>query len=324
MTTCRRLYGISYQRPGVVTRHYRTDFAYDQAGQPYALTYNGATYYYILNAQGDVTALVNASGTPVAEYTYSPYGEVLTATGSMAQINPLRYRGYYYDTETGFYYLQSRYYDPVIGRFINADTYVSTGQGLLGYNMFAYCNNNPVNLDDNEGQFPDVVIDGFIHNRVLDKLCAENSALSRRKTCVYYNKTDYRGGIGFCDLYNVVTGEVWELKKNSQSPTCTTAAASLQLAGYISGRLKHHPELALKYPSETVIPAGSLPPISLNGYIYNVNYWYEGNGILRYDYTKAKTDARKAVEAVVTIGAVAAMLFLVPESAPAVVTALFA
>ena len=66
-------------------------------------------------------------------------------------MNPLRYRGYYYDTETGFYYLQSRYYDPAIGRFINADALASTGQSILGYNMYAYCNNNPVMLSDPQG-----------------------------------------------------------------------------------------------------------------------------------------------------------------------------
>ena len=72
----------------------------------------------------------------------------------MAVLNPIRYRGYFYDTETGFYYLNSRYYDPEIGRFINADGYVSTGQSFLGYNMFAYCNNNPVNLQDDDAEFP--------------------------------------------------------------------------------------------------------------------------------------------------------------------------
>ena len=71
----------------------------------------------------------------------------------MAEINPLRYRGYYYDAETGFYYLQSRYYDPNTCRFINADGYASTGQGLMGYNMFAYCGNNPIMLSDPSGEF---------------------------------------------------------------------------------------------------------------------------------------------------------------------------
>ncbi len=98
-------------------------------------------------------AMVDADGTVVASYTYSPYGEVLSETGAMADINPLRYRGYYYESSIGFYYLQSRYYDPYLGRFLNADSYASTGQGLLGYNMFAYCLNNPVMGIDPTGEF---------------------------------------------------------------------------------------------------------------------------------------------------------------------------
>jgi RHS repeat-associated protein len=95
-----------------------------------------------------------------ATYSYDPWGKLLsvksaggspisaTLTTNIANVNPFRYRGYYYDSETGFYYLRSRYYDPAISRFINADEYASTGQGFIGTNMFAYCNNNPVNLTD--------------------------------------------------------------------------------------------------------------------------------------------------------------------------------
>ena len=132
------------------------DFRYDNVGYPYALIYNNgsstATYYYITNLQGDVMYLVDSNGNQVAAYTYDPYGKILSATGTMAEINPLRYRGYYYDSETGFYYLQSRYYDPNTCRFINADSYASTGQSYLGYNMFAYCGNNPINFIDYAGE----------------------------------------------------------------------------------------------------------------------------------------------------------------------------
>ena len=102
----------------------------------------------------------------IASYEYDPWGKVTSVKGSsgailsleaypnhIAHVNPIRYRGYYYDIETGFYYLQSRYYDPAISRFINADSYGSTGQGFLGTNMFAYCLNNPVNLTDPSGHF---------------------------------------------------------------------------------------------------------------------------------------------------------------------------
>ena len=96
--------------------------------------------------------LVDSSGNQVAAYLYDPFGKVLSSSGTMAEINPLRYRGYYQDNETGFYYLQSRYYDPAICRFINADSYASTGQGLVGYNAFAYCNNNSINCADQSGE----------------------------------------------------------------------------------------------------------------------------------------------------------------------------
>ena len=135
-------------------------FSYDAGGRPLSLRYTDrdgvvSEYFYVLNLQGDVIALLNSSGVLVVVYTYDAWGKVLSIEGSQAntigQLNPLRYRGYYYDNETGLYYLQSRYYDPEWGRFLNADSYVSTGQGLLGNNMFAYCLNNPVNMYDPGG-----------------------------------------------------------------------------------------------------------------------------------------------------------------------------
>ena len=134
------------------------DFFYDNSGRPFAMRQyrdstitNYDTYHYVLNAQGDVVQLNYQGDTVYAKYTYDAYSNVLTKSGSLADVNPLRYRGYYCDTETGFYYLQSRYYDPIIHRFLNADSYASTGQGFLGYNMFAYCGNNPVNAVDYSG-----------------------------------------------------------------------------------------------------------------------------------------------------------------------------
>ena len=142
------------------------DFSYDNVGMPYSLIYNNSTttttYYYITNLQGDVMYLVDSSGNEVAAYDYDPYGKVITATGAMAEINPLRYRGYYYDSETGFYYLQSRYYDPEICRFINGDKYSATATGFLGYNMFAYCNNNPIIAADYDGEWLNIVIGAVI------------------------------------------------------------------------------------------------------------------------------------------------------------------
>ena len=130
------------------------DFFYDASGLPYAMKYNGTAYYYITNLQGDVMRIVDASQNIVTSYDYDPYGKVISATGTLANINPLRYRGYVYDQETGFYYLQSRYYDPVIGRFLNADGLMSTTQKVLGHNMFAYGYNSSVNCVDPTGCCP--------------------------------------------------------------------------------------------------------------------------------------------------------------------------
>ena len=132
-------------------------FTYGADGAPLTISYGGTIYYYVTNLQGDVVAILNSSGVMVVEYTYDAWGRLLSTTGSMANTlglhNPLRYRGYVYDRETGLYYLQSRYYNPEWGRFINADGLVSTVQGLIGYNMFAYCGNNPVNRIDYTGRF---------------------------------------------------------------------------------------------------------------------------------------------------------------------------
>ena len=114
------------------------------------------TYYYPRNAQGDAVKLIDKTGATVVEYTYDTWGKLLSTTGSLAATfgaeQPFRYRGYVYDEETGWYYLQSRYYNPEVGRFISADVYLSTGQGVLGHNAYAYCGNNPVNFVDPTGE----------------------------------------------------------------------------------------------------------------------------------------------------------------------------
>ena len=152
---------------GLVTRqtggNATIDFVYDESNQPLAMKYNGKVYYYVLNAQGDVVRIVDGSRNVVASYSYDPWGKLLSSSGTLANVNPLRYRGYYYDSETGFYYLQSRYYDPEIGRFINADSYASTdATGLLSTNMFAYCENNPVMRVDPTGELFWDILDVFM------------------------------------------------------------------------------------------------------------------------------------------------------------------
>ena len=137
-------------------------FFYDQQGNRVGMAdSSNHFYYYIYNVQGDVIALADAStGKLVVTYTYDAWGKLMelkdTTANSVGTQNPFRYRGYYYDAETGLYYLQSRYYDPEVGRFINADGQLN--EGVLGYNMFAYCENNPVMRDDPTGHFWGVLL----------------------------------------------------------------------------------------------------------------------------------------------------------------------
>lgn len=137
----------------------RMHFTYDAVG-PLSVNFNGTEYFYLKNAQGDVTGLVDSTGAKVVHYTYDPWGKTWSASGTLATtlgtFNPLRYRGYVYDTETGLYYLNSRYYNPAWGRFINADTTDVLGASLdkanWDKNLFAYCDNNPIIRVDHGGQ----------------------------------------------------------------------------------------------------------------------------------------------------------------------------
>ena len=123
------------------------------------VSYNGTKYTYVHNLQGDIVGILDASGSLVVEYSYDAWGKPTAVAGGMAgtlgALNPFRYRGYVWDEESGFYYVSSRYYDPEVGRWINADGELSeVGGDIRGYNLFAYCFNNPVNMDNPTGQWP--------------------------------------------------------------------------------------------------------------------------------------------------------------------------
>ena len=140
------------------TNEQTTFFRYDESGNLISLNWNGAEYFYVLNIQGDVIFLLDEQGNVVVEYTYDAWGAPLSITGSLAATlgaaNPFRYRSYYWDSEIGLYYLQSRYYSPEWGRFVNADepsVLLLADEYLVGPNLFAYCYNNPANYSDPTG-----------------------------------------------------------------------------------------------------------------------------------------------------------------------------
>ena len=146
-------------------------FHYSSGGELIGYTYKTAEAetecILVKNQQGDVEKVIAADGTILASYTYDAWGNVLTAEGTLAQQNPIRYRGYYFDTETSLYYLQSRYYDPAVGRFINADNYATTYKTSTGANMFAYCMNSPVKGKDDGGDIGWSILVGAVVGAVV-------------------------------------------------------------------------------------------------------------------------------------------------------------
>ena len=147
---------------------YTLVYLYDEAGSPLGYRYRTPSYasgvfdgyFFEKNPQGDIIAVYNQSGTKLINYTYDAWGATTITylnggSATAAKFNPFRYRGYYFDSETGFYYLQSRYYNPTWGRFISADetSYLGVGNDILSYNLFAYCANNPIMYVDPTGTF---------------------------------------------------------------------------------------------------------------------------------------------------------------------------
>ena len=131
---------------------------YDNEDSICGIIYKDYAYYFLKNLQGDVIAITNNKGKVVASYTYDAWGVctiVSDNTGIIARVNPFRYRGYYFDQEIGLYYLQSRYYDPITGRFINTDSadVISQSSDIFDCNIYTYCRNNLINNIDTSGAF---------------------------------------------------------------------------------------------------------------------------------------------------------------------------
>ena len=143
---------ILAEKRGSTVIHYY----YDENGVA-GFEYAGQQYYYRKNLQGDIIGIYDSCGNLLGEYKYDAWGNILSQGGSnILTINPFRYRGYYYDEETGLYYLNSRYYDPETGRFISPDDVGVLDETFTqpnGLNLYAYCYNNPVMMTDPDGAF---------------------------------------------------------------------------------------------------------------------------------------------------------------------------
>ena len=219
-------------------------YTYGIGGGLLSIYYGGAHYYYLRNGQSDIIGLMDGSGATVVNYSYNAWGKVLSVTGTLASTlgadNPFRYRGYYYDTETELYYLQSRYYDPETCRFLNGDVLMSTGQGVVGYNTYVYCLNDPVNMTDVDGELAVELLRLFLdaHKAVQDDIIAKSGGTLVKEVTIDY----LSGGFGRAAIFNPATGEVWEVKHAGVSGK----RAARQLDRYVSGTARFYSEQTVR------------------------------------------------------------------------------
>ena len=295
-------------------------FSYDAAGLAQAVNHNGTYYYYLRNGQGDIVKIVDGSGTTVVEYSYDSWGKQLSCTGTLATtlgvLNPFRYRGYVYDEETGFYYLKSRYYDPETCRFISADVLLSTGQGVIGHNCYAYCNNNPIGLVDDNGEDPWspflTIFDlRLIHNMVADRIAAQQGLLACREVFVT-GKQDGKRVYGFLDVYNVASNTYYEIKSEGVAYTSRTIS---QMNKYDCSR----PILSTK---GTVKRGMEYMEGSFHYGAWEVTYHTDPNiaGLVTYNYKyipERSETAKEVTTGVLLAGAIAFTLVTLGAGSPA-------
>ena len=227
---------------------------------PDGKSYTETPYFFQKNLQGDIIAITDQDASIVARYTYDAWGKILSVTDGegttisslsahIANINPYRYRGYYYDSETELYYLQSRYYDPVTGRFLNGDEAIiafKQKQLFPNKNLFAYCDNYVIGKSDPFGFSPytshlNLVDYRIIHNRVANLI---RDALGSFGVREVYVKGTYEGKAvrGFLDVYDSSNHAYYEVKSQ---PASLNAKTKKQMAKYDHSYVAIFPALGL-------------------------------------------------------------------------------
>ncbi len=134
-------------------------YHYDASGNLLYFDCGDKQYYYELDDHKSVVGILDEQGERLVSYEYDAWGKPVQISGDrqLGNINPFRYRSYYYDRESAFYYLHNRYYDPVVRRMLNMDQYTDTQFGMFSHNMYAYCENTPVNAGNYTGNIPEWV-----------------------------------------------------------------------------------------------------------------------------------------------------------------------
>lgn len=274
---------ILSQSDGIDTMY----FQYDSNGIPLGFIHNGVQYFYITNQMGDVIAITDTDGTVVGNYEYDAWGTVTLSDSDIANLNPLRYRGYYYDNETGYYYLQSRYYDANICGFINSDDLEFIDKNAYcGTNSFSYCANDPINKSDPTGHFIFIIliIVAIVSSISINNLLSDynnKKYFTVKKTAGKYSSKGYgkkgkieiklKGNKRFCDdIY-----EAMKIDSNQTFNLLAQYASSIFKRAYrrdflfdnesVAKEIKYH---VLGWLASNKYPGVDLPP----------EYWFSNGG----------------------------------------------
>ena len=201
-------------------------------------------YMYVKNLQGDVVAVADESGNVLVEYIYSAYGEFFveyattnTELRTILDYSPFRYRGYIYDEESGFYYLNSRYYDPQVGRFVNADNHeiiTASPSALTDKNLYAYCDNNPVMRTDHGGDIWNVIA-GAVVGAAVSFVTAVVPEIVKKMADPEY-EIDWVG-VGISTVFGAVEGALTALCPGASALiSAISGAAETGITGWRSGQ----------------------------------------------------------------------------------------
>ena len=280
---------------------------------------NGEEYFYIRNAQGDIIGLCDKSGVEVVRYSYDSFGKLTPSkiesddvndiekngiTGLLATTvgvkNPYRYRGYRYDNETGLYYLQSRYYNPSWGRFLNADAIIGSAGELLGHNVFAYCKNNVVNGKDpsgfitiyTEGQATEEMVEaGYKAMNTAAKNCSSNNQSKTSSTKIGKNGAKMKN-----EAKTVLNDSFAEAKKQANNPSTYFTGGLIVLAtSTIIGDKKGRNAGVLAGVTliilDTYVSKGNLNAMFLTPFIAAGNWFKYGLGDLEERFDRVTLDA---------------------------------
>ena len=209
-------YNVIEQTDGTTTLH----FFYDSNGEVIGFRYNGNDYFYVKNAMSDIIAITDSNKNIVAEYRYDPWGKVLNEDNltAIGNLNPFRYRSYYYDSDIKMYYLQSRYYDADVGRFINCDdvNYIGVTESEVSYNPFAYCENNSVCGQDPEGNYSSKLAKEYAD----EWWCGYNTARYKTNSadcanfvsqCLYAGKLSKMTGVKKSGWHHWKVGKIYQI-----------------------------------------------------------------------------------------------------------------